>query len=128
MVECEASMFPLVNLTKVSTAAHSSQYLFYHCFMARKQHFGAFHSSIVNIYWHRRGRGLSPPLFPPVQQVQLEAETHPVTVGFSTVWQSLTTEVPCVLTQTAVSCRMCGIPPAGLLSRGGLVHPVQLLF
>ena len=28
MVECEASMFPLVNLTKVSTAAHSnSRYL-----------------------------------------------------------------------------------------------------
>ena len=27
MVECEASMFPLVNLTKVSTAAHSTQYL-----------------------------------------------------------------------------------------------------
>ena len=26
MVECEASMFPLVNLTKVSTAAHSIQY------------------------------------------------------------------------------------------------------
>ena len=26
MVECKASMFPLVNLTKVSTAAHSIQY------------------------------------------------------------------------------------------------------
>ena len=25
MVECEASMFPLVNLTKVSMAAHSTQ-------------------------------------------------------------------------------------------------------
>ena len=25
MVECEASTFPLVNLTKVSTAAHSTQ-------------------------------------------------------------------------------------------------------
>ena len=27
MVECEASTFPLVNLTKVSTAAHSTQCL-----------------------------------------------------------------------------------------------------
>ena len=27
MAECEASMFPLVNLTKVSMAAHSTQYL-----------------------------------------------------------------------------------------------------
>ena len=26
MVECEASTFPLDNLTKVSTAAHSTQY------------------------------------------------------------------------------------------------------
>ena len=26
MVECEASMFPLANLTKVSTAVHSIQY------------------------------------------------------------------------------------------------------
>ena len=42
MVECEASTFPLVNLTKVSTAAHSTQCLSYHCFMARKRHFGAF--------------------------------------------------------------------------------------
>ena len=37
---------------------------------------------------HRRGRGLSSSLFRPVQQVQLEAGTHPVTVGFSTVWPS----------------------------------------
>ena len=37
----------------------------------------------------------------------------PVTVGFSTVWPSLTTKVPCVLTQTAVYCRMYGIPPHG---------------
>ena len=27
MVDCEASTFPLVNLTKVSTAAHSTQCL-----------------------------------------------------------------------------------------------------
>ena len=113
MVECEASTFPLDNLTKVSTAAHSTQYSIYHCFMARKRHFGAFHSSIVNIYRHRRGRGLSLSPFPPVQQVQLEAGTHPVTVGFSTVWPSLTTKVPRVLTQTVVYCSMCGIPPRG---------------
>ena len=38
MVECEASTFPLVNLTKVSTAAHSTQYLvisILNCFMDR---------------------------------------------------------------------------------------------
>ena len=56
---------------------------------------------------------LSP--FSPVQQVQLEAGTHPITVGFSTVWLSLTTKVPRVLTQTAVYCRMYEIPPRGSL-------------
>ena len=68
---------------------------------------------ILDIQWHRRGQGLSLSPFPPVQQVQLEAGTHPVTVGFSTVWPSLTTKVPRVLTQTAVYCRMYGIPPRG---------------
>ena len=67
----------------------------------------------MNIYWHCQGRGLSPTPLPPILQVQLEAGTHPVTVGFSTVWPSLTTEVPRVLTQTAVYCRMYGIPPHG---------------
>ena len=28
------------------------------------------------------------PLLPPILKVQLEVGTHPVTVGFSTVWQS----------------------------------------
>ena len=40
--------------------------------------------------------------FPLIQQVQLEAETHLVTMGFSTVWPSLTTRVPHVLAQTVV--------------------------
>ena len=56
---------------------------------------------------------LSVLLFQPVQQVQLEVGTHPVTVGFSTVWPSLTTKVPRVLTQAAVYCRMYEIPPHG---------------
>ena len=81
--------------------------------MAKKQHFGTFLSLIVNIYWHCQGWGLSPTPLPPILQVQLEAGTHPVTVGFSTVWPSLTTEVPRVLTQTAVYCRMYGIPLHG---------------
>ena len=37
------------------------------------------------------------------------------------------TKVPRVLTQAAVTVEMYGIPPTGLLSRVGLVHPVQLL-
>ena len=69
--------------------------------MDREQHFGTFLSLIGNIYWHRRRRGLSPTPFPPILQVQLEAGTHPVTVGFSTVWQSLMTEVPRASTQAA---------------------------
>ena len=81
--------------------------------MARKWHFGAFLSLIVNIYWHCQRRGLFPTLLPPILQVQLEAETHPVTVGFSTVWQSLTTEVPRALTQVAVYCSVYGIPSHG---------------
>ena len=40
MIECEASTFPLVNLTKVSTAAHSIQYFNLQLFhVAREQHF-----------------------------------------------------------------------------------------
>ena len=38
MVDCEASTFPLVNLTKVSTAAHSTQCLVIstlNCFIER---------------------------------------------------------------------------------------------
>ena len=37
-------------------------------------------------------------------EVQLEAETHPVLVGFSTVWQSLTTGVPRTLAQIVYYC------------------------
>ena len=70
--------------------------------MVKERHFGTFLSLIVNIYWHCRGWGLSPTLLPPILQVQLEAETHPVTVGFPTVWLSSTTEVPRALTQAAV--------------------------
>ena len=97
--------------------------------MDRGQHFGALLPLILGIYWHRQRRGLSSTPFPPVQQVQLEAGTHPVTVGFSTVWPSLTTKVPRVLTQTAVYCRMYGIPPRGsFILCWFLVHPVQLVF
>ena len=86
--------------------------------MVREQHFGAFLCLIVNIYWHCRGWGLSPTLLPPILQVQLEAETHPVTVGFSTVWPSLTTEVPRASTQAACYCvRGLNNPSMGLLSR-----------
>ena len=59
------------------------------------------------------GWGLSLSLFLPVHQIQLEAVTHSVTVGFSTVWPSLTTKVPRVLTQAAVYRRMYRIPSHG---------------
>ena len=92
--------------------------------MDRGCHFGTFLSLITNIKWHRWGRGLSSFLFPPVQQVQLEAGTHPVTVGFSTVWPSLTTKVPRTSAQTA--CYRARNPfPRVFLSRVALVHPVQ---
>ena len=48
----------------------------------------------------------------------MEAGTHPVTVGFSTVWQSLMTGVPCVLTQAVYYC-ICGL---NNLSTGLLYH------
>ena len=70
------------------------------------------------------GRGLSLFLFPPVQQEQLEAGTHPVTVGFSTVWPSLTTKVPRTLAQTACYCVRNPFPRV-FLSRVALVHPMQ---
>ena len=75
---------------------------------------------MVNIYWHCRWRGLSSTSLPPILQVQLEAGTHPVTVGFSTVWQSLTTEVPRALTQAACYC----VQNPFLR----VLHPVQLWF
>ena len=52
MVECEASTFPLANLTKVSTAAHSTQYFvisILNGFIDRGRHFGALLSSILGI-------------------------------------------------------------------------------
>ena len=51
-------------------------------------------------------------------EVQLEAGTHPVTVGFSTVWQPLTTGVPRVLTRAVYCCvRGPNNLSTGLLSR-----------
>ena len=55
MVDCEASKFPLVNLTKVSTAAHSTQYLIIstlNCSIERGRHFGALLSLMLGIQWH----------------------------------------------------------------------------
>ena len=46
MVECEASMFPLVNLTRVSTAAHSTQYFGLQLFYGQKVTF--WHLSFSN--------------------------------------------------------------------------------
>ena len=75
------------------------------------------------------GAGLSSSRLPPVQQVQIEAGTHPVTVGFSTVWLSLATRVPRVLAQTAVHCKMCEMPLHGpFIPCCLLVHPMQLVF
>ena len=118
MIECRASTFPLVNSTKVSTAVHSTRYFNSQLFHGQRVTFWRLLSLIVNIYWHRQRRGLSSSPFPPVQQVQLEAGTHPVTVGFSTVWPSLTTEVPCFSTRAVYYC-VCGLnnPSTGLLSR-----------
>ena len=51
-------------------------------------------------------------------EVQLEAGTHPVTVGFSTVWQPLTTGIPRVLTRAVYCCvRGPNNLSTGLLSR-----------
>ena len=55
MVECEASTFPLDNLTKVSMAAHSTQCLIIStliCSLERGRHFGAFLPLILGIQWH----------------------------------------------------------------------------
>ena len=51
-------------------------------------------------------------------EVQLEAGTHPVTVGFSTVWQLLTTGVPRVLARAVYYCvQGSNNLSTGLLSR-----------
>ena len=58
-VECTASMFPLDNLTRVSTAVHSNKNLLSNHFLASQLHFGTSYSFIACIYWHRQGRGLA---------------------------------------------------------------------
>ena len=113
MVECEASTFRLVNLTKVSMAAHSTQCFGLQLFHSKKVTFWclSFFNSKYLLALSKAGLVFNPA--PANLQVQLEAGTHPVTVGFSTVWSSLTTEVPRALTQTAVHCRMYKMPPHG---------------
>ena len=58
-VECTASMFPLDNLTRVSTAVHSTKNLLSNHFLASQLHFGASYSFIACIYWHHQGWGLA---------------------------------------------------------------------
>ena len=113
MVECEASTFPLVNLTKVSTAAHSTQYSGLQLFHGKKVTFWclSFFNSKYLVALSRAGLVFNPAL--PIFQVQLEVGTHPVTVGFSTVWPSLTTEVPRALAQAIVHCRIYEMPLHG---------------
>ena len=63
------------------------------------------------------------PAFLPNLEVQLEAGTHPVTVGFSTVWQPLMTRVPHVLTQAVYYC----VRGPNNLSTGLLFHVASSL-
>ena len=84
-VECTAFMFPLDNLTRASTAAHSTKNLLSNHFSASQLHFGTLHSFIAYFYWHHRGWGLALALSHHNLEVQLEVGTHLVTVGFSTV-------------------------------------------
>ena len=85
-VECIASMFPLVFLTRVSTAVHSTKNLLSNRFLTSQLHFGALYSFIACIYWHRQGWGLALALSFHSLKVQLEVGTHLFTVGFFTVW------------------------------------------
>ena len=113
MVECEASTFHLVNLTKVSTAAHSTQCFDLQLFHGKKVTFWclSFFNSKFLLALSKAGLVFNPAPANPTSTVG--GRTHPVTVGFSTVWSSLTTQVPRALTQTAVHCRMYGMPPHG---------------
>ena len=65
IVECEASTFPLDNLTMVSMAVHSTKILLSNYFPAPQLNFGALHSFVAFIYWHRQGRSLALAFFPP---------------------------------------------------------------
>ena len=48
-VECTASTFPLDNLTRVSTAVHSTKNLLSNHFLTSQLHFGASYSFIACI-------------------------------------------------------------------------------
>ena len=83
-VECTAFMLPLDNLTRASTAVHSTKNLLSNHFSTPQLHFGTSHSFIAYIYWHHWG-GLALAFSHHNLEVQLEVGTHLVTVCFSTV-------------------------------------------
>ena len=129
MVGCEASTFPLVNLTKVSTAAHSTQCFGLYLFHGQKVTF--WHLSFFNSKYllALSKAGLISNPAPANSTSTVGGGDSPSYSGFSTVWQSLTTEVPRALTQAAVYCNMYGILPHGSLYPVLiLVHPVQSPF
>ena len=111
-------MFPLDNLTKVSTAVHSTRYFNSQLFHGQRVTF--WHPSCFNSKYLLAplGAGL---IFIPVPASPASTAgggDSPSYSGFSTVWQSLTTGVPCFSTQAVYYC-VCGLnnPSTGLLSR-----------
>ena len=99
-VECTASTFHLDNLTTVSTAVHSTKNLLSNHFLASQLHFGTSYFLIACIYWHRRGWGLALILSRHNLEVQLEAGTHLVTVGFSM------TRIPRVVPRQVITSKL----------------------
>ena len=84
-VECVAFTFPLDILTRLSMAAHSTKDFISNLIYSLSAHFGISITFIAYIYWYCRGRGLASVFSCHSLEVQLEAGTHLIIVGFSTV-------------------------------------------
>ena len=100
-------MFLLDNLTRAFTAVHSTQYSSLNHSLILKLHFVVAYiycMNLVALSWAGTQYCSLTPLCCQDLGVPLEAGTHQVTVGFSTVWQPLTTGVPHVLTQAVYCC------------------------
>ena len=133
MVESEASTFPLANLTKVSTAAHSTQYFvisILNGLIDRGRHFGALLSSILGILVAPTGAGL---IFISVPASPASTDRGRDSPSYSGFFHCLAVSddqrSPCFSPNSCVLQNIRNASPRVFLTMCWfLVHPVQLVF
>ena len=115
MVECEASTFRLVNSTRVSTAAHSTQCFDLQLFHGKKVTFWclSFFNSKYLVALSKAGLVFNPA--PANSTSTVGGGDSPSYSGFFHCLVVFDTEVPRALAQTAVHYRMYRMPLHGSL-------------